>query len=75
MCVTSVTDALLHALHTPLRHGSHFISHHVIVSFDFIIEYINSLGGVDLPFEHYVFTGQTLVDCYLLVPKMFLKFD
>jgi len=33
------------------------------------------LGNVDLAFEHYVVTAQTLVDPYLLVPKMFLETD
>jgi hypothetical protein len=46
----------------------------MIVSFDIIVVKINSLSRVDLPFKHYVFTRQALIDSYLIVPKMFMEF-
>jgi len=57
------------------RHRARYIHDHVIVLFDIIVEQINFLGGVDLPFENYVFTCQALINCYLLLPKIFLEFD
>jgi len=31
------------------------------------------LGRVDLTFEHYIGTTKTLINKYLIVPKMFLE--
>ena len=57
------------------RHRARYIHHHVIVLFDIIVEQINFLGGADLTSENYVFTCQTLIDGYLILPRMFLEFD
>jgi len=43
------------------------------MAFDITIEEFNVLTGVDLSFEHFVFTGQALIDSYLIVPKMFYE--
>ena len=59
----------------PSAHGSSKICDYVIVSFDIVIEQINSLERVDLPFKHYVFTSQAVVDNYLVLSKVFLKSD
>jgi hypothetical protein len=61
--------------HVPSSHGSLQFYDHMIVSFDIIVEDMNSLRGVDLPFKHYVFIRQALIDSYLILPKLFLEFD
>jgi hypothetical protein len=55
------------------RHRARYIHDHVIVLFDIIVEQINFLWGVDVAFENYVFTCQTSIDGYLILPKMFLE--
>jgi len=57
------------------RHRARYIHDHVIVLFNIIVEQINFLGGIDLPFEQNVFTCQNLIDGYSILPKMFLEFD
>jgi len=47
----------------------------MIMSFDIIIELVKMLGRVDLTFEHYIVTTKTLINKYLIVPKMFLETD
>ena len=59
--------------HIPSSHGTCKISDYVIMSFDIVIEQINSFHRVDLLFEHYVFTAQTVIDNYLVLPKIFLE--
>jgi len=57
------------------RHGTGKFRYDVIMSFDLMVKYIESYRGVYLSFEHYVFTAQTAVDDYLILPKMFLESD
>ena len=61
--------------HLPSSHGSSKINDHVIMSFDIIVKYIKSFRGVYLPFKHYILAAQTVVDNYLILPKVFLKTD
>ena len=56
-------------------HGSSKKSDHVIMSFAIIVEYIKTFRGVYLPFKHDVFAAQTVVDNYLIFPKVFLETD
>lgn len=51
MCVASFAHDLLHTIHKLTHHRASYIHDHVLVSFHFIIDYINSFRGVDLPFE------------------------
>ena len=46
-----------------------------MMSFDLVGKYIESFRGIYLPFEHYIFTAQTTVDDYLILPKVFLESD
>jgi len=45
------------------------------MSFDIVLLYVDTFGSVDLTFEHYVVRVQTMIDRYLLIPKMFLETD
>ena len=56
------------------RHRARYIHDHVLVLFDIIVEQINFLWGVDLALENYVFTCQASINCYIILPKMFLEF-
>jgi len=61
--------------HVPSGHGNRNLCDYVIVPFHIVIERNNSLDRVDLPFKHYVFTAQTVIDNYLVLPKLFLESD
>ena len=56
-------------IHLLFRHGISKVRYDVIMSFDLVVKYIESFRGVYPSFEHYVFTGQTAVDNYLILPK------
>ena len=43
------------------------------MSFHIVVDYVKTFGNIDFSFEHYVVTAHTLVDRYLVVPKMFLE--
>jgi len=45
------------------------------MSFDIIVQYIKSFSGVYLPLKHNVITVQTVVDNYLMLPKLLLDTD
>jgi hypothetical protein len=60
--------------HKPLRHRARYIHDHVTVLFDIIVEQINYFKGVDLPFENCLHM-HSLINGYLILSKMFLKFD
>jgi len=40
-----------------------------------MLQYIKSFSGVYLPFKHDVIAVQTVVDKYLILPKVFLETD
>jgi len=69
---TRLTASFTHVL---FRHGTGKFCYDMIMSFDFVVKYIESFRGVYLSFKHYVFTAQTTVDDYLLLPKVFLESD
>ena len=48
--------------HVPSSHDTCQICYYVIMSFDIVMEQINSFRSVDLPFKQYVFTVQTVID-------------
>jgi len=80
VCSQTFEMSRLHSLLQPLhtyffRHGTGKLCYDVIMSFDSIVKYIESFRGVYLSFEHYVFTAQTAVDDYLILPKVFLESD
>jgi len=43
------------------------------MSFDVVVDWCDSFGSVDLTFEHYIVTTETLINNYLIFPKMFLE--
>jgi len=61
--------------HVLFGQGTGKFSDHVIMSFDIIIQHIESFSGFYLSFEHYVFTAQTAVDYYVILPNVFLESD
>jgi len=69
MCGLTRARFVTRFTHKLLRHRASYIHHHVIVLFDSIVEQLNLLRGVGLPFEHYVFTRQALIDSTHGVPK------
>ena len=56
-------------------HGTCKICDRVIMYFDIMVQYIKSFSAVYLPFKHDVVTVQTVIDNYLILPKVFLKSD
>ena len=56
VCGISCAQFVTRFTHKPLRHRARYIHDHVIVPFDIVIEYINSLRIVDLPFKHCIHT-------------------
>ena len=66
MCVASLEHALFKRFtHKPLRHRASYIHDQLEVSFDIKVEWINSLRGVKVPFEHHVLPDLALVHSYL----------
>ena len=61
--------------HLPSSHGNCKFCEYVLVPFDVVIEQIISFDCVDLPFKNDVFTFQTVIDNYLVLPKVFLESD
>ena len=59
----------------PSGHSSSKICDYVIVPFDIVIDQINSFDRVDLRIKNYVFTAQTVIDNWLVLPKVFLETD
>jgi len=59
--------------HVPSSHGTCRICNYVIVLFDNDIEQMNSFDRVDLPFRNDVFLSQTVIDNYLVLPKVILE--
>ena len=58
--------------YVPSSSGSSNVSDHAIMSFHIIVKLINSVRRVDLHFERYIFAAQTVVDDYLILPKVLL---
>jgi len=78
--VAGVRDVTCTSLVAPFTYvhscsGTSKYSDHVIMSFDFIIQYIKSSSGVYLPVKNDVITYQTVVNNYLIIPKVFLETD
>ena len=61
--------------HVLFHHGTGKFRYDVIILFDLVLKYIESFRSVYLSFEHYIFTAQTAVDDYLILPKVFLETD
>ena len=61
--------------HVLSGHYAGKFSNHTILSFDIIIKYIKSFSEVYLPFKHDVIAAQTVVDNYLILPKVILETD
>jgi len=71
--VTSLVHACCTLYTCIFSHDSSKFSDHVIIPFDIIIQCIKSFRGVYLPFKHYIFEVQIVVDNYLILPKVFLE--
>ena len=71
VCVTSLERDLWHPFHTYFLAIK--ICDQVVLSFDIVIEPIDSNDRVDLLFEHYVITAQTLIDNYLVLLRVFAE--
>jgi len=69
---TRLAASFTHVLFLP---GTSKFRCDVIISFDLVVKYIESLRGAYLSFEHYVFTALTAVDDSLILPNMFLESD
>jgi len=61
--------------HVLFRHGIGKFRYDEIMFFDLVVKYIESFREVYLSFEHYIFTAQTAVDDYLILPNVLKESD
>ena len=73
VCYIAATTFMTCTTYEPFRHCTCKISYHVIIRFDIVVEYVDTFGSVDLTFEHYIVTPKSLINFYVIGPKVFLK--
>ena len=61
--------------HVSSRHYTQKVRHHVIMTIDAIVKFVNWPGRFDLHFKHYGVTFHTLIDRCLVLAKVFLESD
>jgi len=73
VCYIAATTFMTCTTYEPFRHCTCKISYYVIISFEIVVEYVDTFGSVDLNFEHYIVTTKTLINFCVIGPKLFLK--